>query len=375
MLITNAAQLLNYQACHRVWQGLPGVVRTKGGRLFVCFYSGGIAEQNGNYALLLRSDDGENFGEPVAVAFKQGEFRCYDPVLWIDPLDRLWFFWGVMPGAEVMAAICDDPDADELCWSEEFYVGRGVMMNKPTVLSDGRWLFPIALWDPAICPTLPFGTLGKDDISAAFVYESCDEGKTITRQGGVAIPGRSFDEHMIVEQADGSLRMLVRLLHGIGESYSRDGGKTWEDGFVSDIKGPSSRFFIRRLRSGRILLVNHYDFKGRNNLTALLSEDDGKTFPYRLLLDERNAVSYPDAHENEDGYIDIVYDRERGAQLKSINEAYLQAREILLARITEQDILQGSLCSERSYLKRVASKLGRLSEQDGDPYAPPVTNQ
>ena len=88
-----------------------------------------------------------------------------------------------------------------------------------------------------------------------------------------------------------------------------------------------------------------------------------------------NAVSYPDAHENEDGYIDIVYDRERGAQLKSINEAYLQAREILLARITEQDILQGSLCSERSYLKRVASKLGRLSEQDGDPYAPPVTNQ
>ena len=369
MLITNPSELSRFYSSHRIWQGIPGVVRTKSGRIFVSFYSGGTKEENGNFALVVRSDDGESFSEPIAAAFKEGAFRCYDPVLWIDPLDRLWFFWGVMPGAEVMATICDDPDADELVWSEEFYVGRGVMMNKPTVLSDGRWLFPIALWDPAVCPTLPFGTLSDCDKSAAFVYESCDQGKTFTRLGGVAIPDRSFDEHMIVEQKDGSLRMLVRLMHGIGESYSYDGGQSWSEGFVSELTGPSSRFFIRRLRSGRILFINHYDFNGRNNLTAMLSEDDGKTFPYRLLLDERNFVTYPDAFENEDGTIDIVYDHERGALFKSMEQVYTQAREILHAKITEEDILHGALVSEGSYLKHVVSRLGRLDAQDGDPFA------
>ena len=32
---------------------------------------------------------------------------------------------------------------------------------------------------------------------------------------------------MIIEQPDGTLRMLIRTKLGIEESYSTDGGKTW----------------------------------------------------------------------------------------------------------------------------------------------------
>ena len=157
--------------------------------------------------------------------------------------------------------------------------------------------------------------------------------------------------------------MLVRTFDGIGESFSTDGGYTWTPGRKSHIDGPCSRFFIRRLKSGRLLLVNHYNFgeqldaegilsqgnvkswKGRSHLTALLSEDDGATWPYHLLLDERNEVSYPDAKEAADGSIYICYDWERVRQ-----------REILMARITEDDILQGRLVSDTSKLRILVNK-------------------
>ena len=111
MLITDPKQLQKYYSGHRVWQGIPGIARTKGGRTFISFYSGNVKETYGNYAVLLKSETDTDFGEPIAAVEKPGEYRVFDPVLWIDPLDRLWFIWNVMPGEQVMASICQDPDA------------------------------------------------------------------------------------------------------------------------------------------------------------------------------------------------------------------------------------------------------------------------
>lgn len=368
MLITDKEQLKQYAADHRVWQGIPGIARTKGGRLFVSLYSGNIKETYGNFVGVIESRDGVRFSEPVAVAFKEGRFRCFDPVLWVDPLDRLWFIWNVMPGEQVMAAICDDPDAEELSWHEPVCIGRGIMMNKPTVLSTGEWLFPIAVWKLDIYREYRAPAYREDDVAGSYVYKTADNGKTFVRLGRADIRDRSFDEHMVIEEDNGNLRMLVRTHYGIGEARSYDRGKTWSRGGDSGLGGPSSRFFIKRLRSGRVLLINHHNFTKRNNLTAFLSEDGGKTFPYTLLLDERKDVSYPDAVEGEDGYIYIVYDRERGGYKSTLEEAYASAREILTARITEQDILSGKLCSDAGYLKRVVCKLSRLAENAPNPF-------
>ena len=368
MLITNPSSLKKYHAEHRIWQGIPGIEHTKNGRTFVSFYSGNTKETYGNYAAVIMSDDETNYGEPIAVAYKEGIFRCFDPVLWIDPLGRLWFVWNVMPGEEVMAVICDDPDAENLVWSKEFYIGRGIMMNKPTVLSTGEWLFPIAIWKLDIFNNFRNQALTDDDVPLSYVYKTSDNGKSFVRLGGADVPQRSCDEHMVYEMNNGVLRMLVRLHNGIGESYSYDRGKRWSKGHKTELDGPSSRFFIKKLKSGRVLLINHYNFTKRNNLTALLSEDDGVTFPYSLLLDERDSVSYPDAVECEDGMIRIVYDRERGCFRSSLEEAYSSARELLTAAITEDDIIAGSLRSQNGYLKRVVCKLSRLSEEDPDPY-------
>jgi AraC-like DNA-binding protein len=372
VLFTDKAVLKNFSADKRLWQGIPSIEVTKGGRIFLTYYSGGIKEEIGNYCILSASDDGEHF-EDIAITYKEN-FRCYDPCLWIDPLGRLWFTWSVAPDHAVWAAICDEPDADELVWRAPRMIGREVMMNKPVVLSTGEWLFPIAVWE---WTKIAGGYNGVSDAAGrqselqerlAFAVKSIDCGESFERLGGSSVPKRSFDEHMILEKNDGSLAMYVRTTYGIGVSYSYDRGKTWTKGDNSGLGGPCSRFHIRRLRSGRVLLINHFNYTGRSHLTAMLSEDDGNTWPYKLLLDERSNVSYPDATENDDGYIYITYDRERGAFLDSLEKAYSSAREILTAKITEDDIIAGRLESEGGYLKRVALKLGKYAFEESNPY-------
>lgn len=139
--------------------------------------------------------------------------------------------------------------------------------------------------------------------------------------------------------------MLIRARHGIGESTSYDKGMTWTDTRDSKLGGPCARFCIRRLKSGRMLLINHHEFVGRNNLKAILSEDEGKTWRGFLMLDDRTPVTYPDMTEDDAGNIYVTYDFDRYGE-----------SEILMAKITEEDILWGKLVSESSYLRRLVNK-------------------
>lgn len=364
MLITDKNILKNYTSQKCLWVGIPSIEVTKGGRTFLTFYSGGTKEEIGNYVMLIMSDDEKNFSEPVAVCFEENH-RCYDPCLWIDPLDRLWLTWSRSPENAVYGAVCENPDADELVFGAEFFIGNNVMMNKPVVLSTGEWLFPIAVWIDNLGPAPSLSA--SNEHKGAFAYVSHNMGKTFKKLGAADVKNRSFDEHMFLELPDGKLRCFVRTNYGIGAADSYDGGLHWSEDFDTGYGGPCTRFHIRRLESGRILLINHFEYTGRNNLTAMLSEDGGKTFPYRLLLDERKDVSYPDATIDKDGMIHITYDRERGAFCSCLADVLKSAREILTAKVSEADIINGALITDKSYLKRVAFK---LSDYNGEPANP-----
>jgi len=362
MIITDKKKLEAFQASHRVWQGIPSIEISKGGRLFATFYSGGTKEYLGNYCILKTSDDGGNtWSDVVAVVYLGENYRAYDAALWRDPLGRLWWIWSRQPEHATFAYVCDDPDADELKFGERIEIGCDVQLNKPIVLETGEWLFPVAVWAPHII--IYFRSPNSHD-SGAFVYKTIDQGKTFTRLGGADAPDRHFDEHMIYERKDGSLVMLIRTHYGIAQSVSYNGGLDWTKPTDSGLGGPDSRFHVRRLKSGRLLLVNHKNFVGRNNITAMLSDDDGQTWSEGLLLDERDRIAYPDVAEGADGTLYVIYDHDRGGFEKSYEDAAVCAREILLARITEEDILARRLVSPNSALKLVVDKLGAY---DGDP--------
>ncbi len=373
MLITDPIELQKYAPEERLWQGIPSVEITPKGRHYCAFYSGGTMEEIGNFITLYTSEDGVDYSRLRLVVYDEGQ-RCFDPVLWIDPLGRLWLVWGRLPDYGVFAAICDDPDAETLDFCEPFCITRDacVMMNRPTVLSTGEWLFPVTLWQAYLMNGCWHVTLPEGTPVGAKVLKSSDNGQSFSILGKPPKQDKdySFEEQMILERRDGSLLMLVRTHYGIGISYSYDRGENWTDVTPSHIAGPDSRFHIRRLPSGRVLLVNHYKFTGRNrsHMTALLSEDDGATFPYTLLLDERMNVSYPDCTVAPDGSLLVVYDRERGAWAPSFEGVYSAAREILAARITEEDIIAGKIVSEKSYLRRIVSKLGKYAHEDENIY-------
>lgn len=349
-------------------QGIPSIGMSKGGRIFATFYSGGIRENVGNASFVIMSDDdGETFTEPILVAQPDETHRTYDACFWLDPLDRLWFIFNLMPDHSVWASICDDPDADELVWGEPREIGFEIMINKPIALSTGEWLFPTAAWRPGIWSRLNPALESKREERGVFVFKTSDNGETFTKHGHTKVPFVDYEEPMMLEQQDGVIRMLVRTTYGIAETFSYDRGKTWSPSFPSEIKGPCSRFHIRRLSSGRVMLINHHEFKNRDNLTVYLSDDDGKTWPHKLLLDERNEVSYPDAVEHN-GFVYIIYDRERGDAKHSVEEACGDAREVLIAKVTEEDILAGKLVNPGSRLKHIISKLGAYKGDNSNPF-------
>jgi predicted neuraminidase len=232
-------------------------------------------------------------------------------------------------------------------WSEEFRVGydeasQSFRMNKPTVLSSGQWIMPVTH------ASEPIHEWFAGDKQLQGVGISADGGKTWKLHGAVAAPPWAL-ENMIVELRDGRLWMLIRTGAGVlWQSHSSDQGKTWSAGSATTIASPGSRFFIRRLASGNLLLVNHYKFNGRSHLTAKVSADDGKTWTEGLLLDQRSGVSYPDGVQAEDGVIWIVYDRDRQG-----------AGEILLARFCEEDAAAGKDVSGKVRLMQVVNRLDK----------------
>lgn len=328
----------------RQFQGIPSLAVSPGGRIWTTWYAGKTpAEDQNNYVVVASSEDG---GQTWAERFVvdpdgEGPVRAFDPELWVDPTGRLWSFWAQAIGGQgtvagVWAMTNDEPDRLGASWSPPIRLTDGIMMCKPIVLSSGEWLLPVSTWR-------------ETDYSAKVVLSS-DQGQTWHLQGACNVPvsDRSFDEHMLVEKNDGSLWMLVRTAQGIGESFSRDRGRTWSDLAPCAILHPSSRFFIRRLASGSLLLVKHGPLReqtGRSLLTAYVSADDGLSWSQGLLLDEREDVSYPDGQQGPDAKIHIVYDRAR-----------TKDREILLCTFSETAVRVGRSAASADMRKTLVSK-------------------
>lgn len=341
----------------RLWQGIPSIERAPGGRLWATWYSGGIGEGKGqNYQLLVTSaDDGLTWSKPVAV-FDPGRQLLGgeggDPHLWLDPKGRLWWFvHRLMPAPGLSPRTCwgfytEEPDKPRPVWKGPVFAGYGYSLNKEVVLSDGTWLH---MSDPFARPDS--GPAAPAETSAgAHFYAFRGYDKPFEHLGQVIIRGSPFVEHMVVERRDGSLWMLARTRTGIAQAVSDDKGRTWRElarPFTENF-GVNTRFFLRRLASGNLVLVANDHPSKRANLTAFLSEDDGRTWPWKLVLDERDSVSYPDGTQAPDGSLYVVYDRGR----------YLyDMQEILFAKFSEADLKAGRLVSAGGRFRQTINKL------------------
>ena len=356
-----------------------GIEQTPGGRIWNCFVGGGDNEDA--YFVLTWSDDGgETWTDTKYIIDPHDDSlpfarRTIVGQLWTDPDGRLWLFYDqsmtyYYGSSTNWYSICENPDAKKPVWSEPVFLGTGCTLNKPTVMSTGEWVLPVSIWSRK---TMAYTTLknvltdeefkaSRDDldpIRGAHAYVSIDKGKTWEDRGMTVFPEPTFDEHQFIELEDGRWWMTARVgigtdKSGIMQSFSSDKGYTWSE---PEFYQPhiSTRHFIRRLKSGNLVLVRHgkYDecTPTRTNITAFISDDEGKTWKGGLLFDNTYDISYPTGFQSPDGYIYVSYDLQRAKK-----------GEIYMVKFTEEDVLAGKIVSKEGFLKKLIFKPGKIGE-------------
>jgi len=324
--------IVSAKGIKRQWQGIPGIEIAANGRLWCIFFSGGPVEPHVDNEILLSSssDNGQSWSDAETVVSVPGNTRAFDPCLWHDPDGKLWLFYNtgnIETKQHRLFAICsEDSNNASPTWSKELAIELDTpyafRLNKPTVLSSGEWLLPVVHADKEIPVQIdtkhPWKNWFAGPDQRLGVAVSLDKGKRWKLYGKLNAPEWAL-ENMIIEKNDASLWMLIRTGGGsLWESFSNDKGATWTPAVTSGIPNPGSRFHIRRLKSGKLFLINHVDYSKsdikRTNLAAMLSDDDGQSWSQPIFIDKRDDVSYPDMVEDQSNTYHIVYDRERQKQ-------------------------------------------------------------
>lgn len=370
----------------RVFQGCPQVEISEGGRLWATWFGSNTQAERapfhqGQFSVISTSGDGGKTWKEVFV-FDPSELLgggASDPMLWKDPKGNIRFivhrnidFKGQDPFASsAWEFTMLDPEDEHTEWSEPRLLGnKNMSIMKPLIFPDGTILRSMD----------DFKFVGSaDQARIRFLKEGVD-GQPIFVSELPADGDASFAEQMPIIRADGSLFTFYRARKGQKFAESFDGGKTWKPGGYYPMQfSINTKCILKKLPSGRVLLVandvqmrtengkNVYlytDDEGqqqplvkhktaRTRMTAYLSDDDGKTFPHKMLLCDDGQISYPSVTLDKEGAMLIVYDQGRGT---------IGQHTIFLSKITEEDILAGELTSDGSFLNTIVS---RPSDQGG----------
>lgn len=364
----------------RVFQGCPQVEISEGGRLWATWFGSNVQAERAPYhhdqfsVISTSADDGKTWKE--VFVFDPGDLlggSASDPLLWKDPKGNVRFI-GLrnidFEGKDEFATSAWeftmlDPENEHTDWTPPRLIGnKNISVMKPLIFPDGTIMRSMD----------DFTLVGKPDkVRIRFLKEGVD-GKPIFVSELPIDNDAGFAEQMPIIRKDGSLFTFYRARKGQKFAESFDGGKTWSLGGYYPMQfSINTKCILKTLPSGRVLLVAndvqlneengkrkyfYTDEDGqrrelkkhrtvRTRMTAYLSEDDGKTFPHRMLLCDDGQISYPSATLGKDGSIYIVYDQGRGV---------IGQHTIFLSKVTEEDILAGKLVNGKSFLNRIVSR-------------------
>lgn len=375
-----------YRMNLRIFQGCPTIEVSDGGRLWAAYFGSNEQIEGGErfspkdkifahqpnetihaaqFAVVSTSSDGGKSWKEVFVfdPSKVLNGSSSDPLLWKDADGKIRFtvVRNMSVGDRQIGPTATwefvmlDQESENTGWSAPRLVSKSnVSVMKPLVFPDGSVLRPGDNYS------------GWGNPKKAFFIKESRDGK-VEFAAPINNPKLSFAEQSVIRRKDGSLFTTLRrqAFNPITGYESRDGGKTWKEVGFPEKVSVDTKAVLFKAKSGNVILVANdaqilkiengkptfkevRDIDGkivapngtRTCMTAFIRYDDGKTFPKKILLDER-STSYPSVCEYE-GFLYIAYDHSRSEYKK---------QEILLAKITEADIEAGKLVTPGSELK------------------------
>ncbi len=216
------------------------------------------------------------------------------------------------PYEEMLAEAAKDPKKRE----------TGCMTRThPVILDNGNILLP----------------LYSDGFNFGLIAISEDDGETW--KPSLPIVGRGLNQPSLVIRKDGSIDAYMRDDGNepgrIMLSHSDDGGYSWTYGQKTDIPNPGASIEVLKLKSGNWALVYNDVDDGRYSLAAALSDDEGKTWRWKVRLEDTKGASfsYPSVIQSKDGLIHVTYsyhlnDKEKSIKHVAFSEKWLKKNSV-----------------------------------------------
>jgi hypothetical protein len=322
-----------------------------GDLLATWFYGSGERGSNDVRVQGARLKKGATAWSPVFEMADTPNLPDCNPVLFVDAQEKLWLFWLVVhtnrwergilkyrtsvdyqgegapvwnwqdiillkPGegfAAAMKAGFEQLAYPEPMWAEyaRAYTDMLVEQASDPIKTDIGWMTRT----PVL--TLKSGRiivpLYSDGFNVSLTAYSDDQGATWN--ASAPIVGLGNIQPAVVERADGTLVAYMRdngaLPKRIIEASSSDQGETWTIG--TDMAFPNSGASVSAcaLDGGNWVLVFNDAEEGRHNLAIALSEDEGRTWPHKKMIedspDKKHSFGYPTVMKGSDGNVHISY--------------------------------------------------------------------
>jgi predicted neuraminidase len=282
-----------FPSCHA-----STIVEISTGR-FLAAWFGGKAEGASDVAIWAAWFDGKAWTKPVLFANEPG-FPCWNPVLFKSSKGTLFLFYKAGPKPFNWSGFVKRSTDDGKTWSRAEILPAGLLgpiKNKP-IEFKGAILSPMSVESHrAWC---------------SWIERSTDDGKTWTRHGPIAVPGKPHGniQPTLFVTSKGHILALCRT-RGMGkicQAVSTDGGLTWSEATLTDLLNPGSGIDGVTARDGTFYLAYNDSVRSRTPLRIARSTDDGKTWKNVATAEEAaGEYSYPSIIQASDGKLHLVY--------------------------------------------------------------------
>ncbi|MBA4848908.1 exo-alpha-sialidase [Emticicia sp. BO119] len=188
---------------------------------------------------------------------------------------------------------------------------------KPLLMPNGRIVLP----------------LYSDGFNLSMMAISEDNGTTW--RPGLPLVGRGPIQPTVVQKKNGN---LVAYMRDSGDSPPRvhysestDKGESWSASVKMDIPNTASVELLV-MNDGRWAFLGNDIYDGRYQLSLYLSDDEGKTWKWKIRLEDhdpkKGGFSYPSLIQTKDGLLHMTYSYHLEKDKKSIKYAVVDPQKI-----------------------------------------------